>query len=127
MRAYVSLALLVTVSLLASSAAAEVPAARPIDPQAIIRSCLDDDEDEPVEIRSFSPPVKASSCRIYNSSKGMWVPIEQGTIALRVRYRKTSTYAKPLRSEVFFLDAEGGIVKIAEASAVRSSDPALMK
>jgi hypothetical protein len=98
-----------------------------MDPQAVVKSYLSEDEDEPIEFRSFSRPVKASSCRMYNRKKGTWDPVEQGTIALHVRYRKPTMYGTRVKSEVFFLDAEGKILKIAESAAVRCSDPALLK
>jgi hypothetical protein len=127
MRAYASLVLCLTVSLLAATAPAAEPTSPVIDPQAIIKSYLEEDEDEPIEFRSFSPAVKTSTCRMYNRSKGTWEAVQQGIIAVHVRYRKAKAYGKPVKSEVFFLDADSTILKIAEASAVRCSDPALLK
>lgn len=129
MRAIISVAAAVaTGSFAASLCLAVQPTAMPYDAQAVIKATLQSDDGPPVEFRSFGPPVKAESCRLYDRSKDKWQAVEQSGIAIHVRYRTTSSHGLAVpHSRVFFINSDGAVWKTVEPSGVRSSDPKLLR
>jgi hypothetical protein len=113
---------------LTASLGAERPDNLGFDPQAIVKAYVKADERGSVEFKSFSPPVKAESCRIFDRTQGSWRPVEKSGVALHVRYTAKSPYGlDTVKSEVFFIGLDGVVWKTIEASGVRSRDPALFK